>query len=55
LRSYSSCRLNLALHTIVLARLRDDPETRVYATRRKTKGKTSATSAGVSLAEYRLV
>jgi transposase len=32
-------RLNRALHTIVLARLRDDPETRAYAARRKTQGK----------------
>jgi transposase len=32
-------RLNRALHTIVLARLRDDPETRAYAARRKTEGK----------------
>lgn len=33
-------QLNRALHTIVLARLRDDPETRAYAARRRAEGKT---------------
>jgi len=33
------CQLNPALHTIVLARVRDDPQTRAYAARRKTEGK----------------
>jgi transposase len=32
-------RLNRALHTIVLARLRDDPDTRAYAARRRSEGK----------------
>ena len=32
-------QLNRALHTIVLARLRDDPQTRAYATRRRAEGK----------------
>jgi transposase len=32
-------QLNRALHTIVLARLRDDPQTRAYATRRVAEGK----------------
>jgi transposase len=32
-------QLNRALHTIVLARLRDDPETQAYAGRRRTEGK----------------
>jgi Transposase IS116/IS110/IS902 family len=32
-------QLNRALHTIVLARLRDDPQTRAYAARRATEGK----------------
>jgi transposase len=32
-------QLNRALHTIVLARLRDDPPTRAYATRRRAEGK----------------
>jgi transposase len=32
-------QLNQALHTIALVRLRDDPETRAYATRRTTEGK----------------
>jgi transposase len=32
-------RLNRALHTIVLARLRDDPASRAYAARRRSKGK----------------
>jgi transposase len=30
-----------ALHTIVLARLRDDPETRAYAARRRSEGKSA--------------
>jgi transposase len=34
-------RLNRALHTIVLARLRDDPETRRYAARRRAEGKSA--------------
>jgi transposase len=34
-------QLNRALHTIVLVRLRDDPETRVYATRRSAEGKSN--------------
>lgn len=33
-------QLNRALHTIVLARLRDDPQTRAYAARRVAEGKT---------------
>lgn len=33
-------RLNQALHTVVLTRLRHDPETRAYAERRRTEGKT---------------
>jgi transposase len=32
-------QLNRALHTIVLARLRDDPATRAYAARRRGEGK----------------
>jgi transposase len=32
-------QLNRALHTIVVARLRDDPETRAYAARRRAEGK----------------
>ena len=32
-------QLNRALHTIVLARLRDDPTTRAYAARRRGEGK----------------
>jgi transposase len=32
-------QLNCALHTIVLARLRDDPQTRAYAARRRAEGK----------------
>jgi transposase len=32
-------RLNRALHTIVLARLRDDAEPRAYAARRRAEGK----------------
>jgi transposase len=32
-------QLNRALHTITLARLRDDPETRAYAARRTAEGK----------------
>ena len=32
-------QLNQALHTIALVRLRDDPETRAYATRRTAEGK----------------
>ena len=34
-------QLNRALHTIVLARLRDDPDTRAYAARRRAEGKSS--------------
>jgi transposase len=34
-------QLNRALHTIVVARLRDDPETRAYAARRRAEGKSS--------------
>jgi transposase len=34
-------RLNRALHTIVLARLRDDPDTRAYAARRRSEGKSA--------------
>jgi transposase len=34
-------RLNRALHTIALARLRDDPDTRAYATRRRGEGKSA--------------
>jgi transposase len=32
-------QLNRALHTIVVARLRDDPDTRAYAARRRAEGK----------------
>ena len=32
-------QLNQALHTIVLVRLRDDPQTRIYATRQTAEGK----------------
>jgi transposase len=32
-------QLNRTLHTIVLARLRDDPATRAYAARRRAEGK----------------
>ena len=32
-------RLNRALHAIALVRLRDDPETRAYARRRRAEGK----------------
>ncbi len=32
-------QLNRALHTIVVARLRDDPTTRAYAARRRAEGK----------------
>jgi transposase len=31
-------QLNRALHTIVVARLRDDPQTRAYAARRRSEG-----------------
>ena len=34
-------QLNRALHTIVLARLRDDPETHAYAARRRAEGKSA--------------
>jgi transposase len=34
-------RLNRALHTIVVARLRDDPDTRAYAARRRSQGKSA--------------
>jgi transposase len=34
-------QLNRALHTIVLARLRDDPRTRAYAARRRGEGKST--------------
>jgi len=34
-------QLNRALHTIVLARLRDDPRTRAYAARRRSEGKSA--------------
>lgn len=33
-------QLNRALHTVVLSRLRYDPETRAYAERRRAQGKT---------------
>jgi len=32
---------NRALHAIVLARLRDDPQTRAYAARRRAEGKSA--------------
>lgn len=32
-------RLNRALHTVALVRLRDDPATRAYAARRRSEGK----------------
>jgi transposase len=34
-------QLNRALHTVVVARLRDDPDTRAYAARRTSEGKSS--------------
>ena len=34
-------QLNRALHTIALARLRDDPDIRAYATRRRGEGKSA--------------
>jgi len=34
-------QLNRALHTIALARLRDDPQTRCYAARRRAEGKSA--------------
>jgi transposase len=34
-------QLNRALHTVVVARLRDDPVTRAYAARRTTEGKSA--------------
>jgi transposase len=34
-------QLNRALHTIVLARLRDDPQIRAYAARRTAEGKST--------------
>jgi transposase len=37
----SDRQLNRALHTIVLARLRDDPQTRAYAARRRAEGKST--------------
>jgi len=38
-RSGDDRQLNRALHTIVVARLRDDPATRTYAARRRAEGK----------------
>ncbi|MDP9209617.1 MAG: IS110 family transposase, partial [Actinomycetota bacterium] len=35
-------QLNRALHTIVVARLRDDPDTRAYAARRRSEGKSTS-------------
>jgi transposase len=32
-------QLNRSLHTVVVARLRDDPDTRAYAARRRAEGK----------------
>jgi transposase len=32
-------QLNRALHTVVVARLRNDPDTRAYAARRRAEGK----------------
>ena len=34
-------QLNRALHTVVVARLRDDPATRAYAARRRREGKSA--------------
>jgi transposase len=34
-------QLNRALHTVVVARLRDDPQTRAYAARRRGEGKSA--------------
>jgi hypothetical protein len=34
-------QLSRALHTVVVARLRDDPDTRAYAARRQAEGKSS--------------
>jgi hypothetical protein len=38
-------QLNRALHTVVVARLRDDPATCAYAARRRREGKSAAISA----------
>ncbi len=40
LNPYGDRQLNRALHTIVLTRIRHDPATRAYITRRTTQGKT---------------
>jgi hypothetical protein len=34
-------QLNRALHTVAVVGLRDDPQTRSYAARRRSEGKTS--------------
>jgi transposase len=39
-------QLNRALHTVVVARLRDDPATRAYAARRTSEARAPATSGG---------
>ena len=41
LNRYGDRQLNRALHTVILARLRYDPATQAYATRRTTEGKTA--------------
>jgi transposase len=41
LNRFGDRQLNRALHTIVLARLRDDPQTRAYAARRRAEGKSA--------------
>jgi transposase len=39
-------RLNRALHTVALVRLRDDPATRIHAARRRAEGRAHQRSAG---------
>ena len=39
LNRFGDRQLNRALHTVTMARLRDDPETRAYAARRTAEGK----------------
>lgn len=40
LSRYGDRQLNSALHTVVLSRLRSDPATQTYASRRRAQGKT---------------
>jgi hypothetical protein len=44
-------QLNRALHTILLVRLRIDPDTRAYLARRTVEGKAAATPNGASGAQ----